>query len=202
MSKKDKLGLDKVINRFNKEFEKTSAQFNKIVSDAFKQLESLQSQVQDPIKKVMEDLDKLRDREMNRFQSEFDKRLNEFHDLQSQLLEKIGMEQAKPAPKKTAKAKPAKKAPTKAAPKKAAAKKTPAKKSPTKKAASQTTSGAKLSDLNGVGPATVKKLNEAGITDVSQLAKPSPKDKKALESFSKTKGFDTWQEQATKLIKA
>lgn len=197
MSKKDKLGLDKVINRFNKEFEKTSSQFNKIVSDAFKQLESLQSQVQDPIKKVMEDLDKLRDREMNRFQSEFDKRLNEFHDLQSQLLEKIGVEQAKSAPKKTVKAKPAK-----ASPKKSTAKKAPAKKSPAKKATTQATTGAKLSDLNGVGPATVKKLNEAGITSVSQLANPSAKDKKTLESFTKTKGFDTWQEQANKLIKA
>ena len=73
MSKKDKLGLDTVINRFNKEFEKTSSQFNKLVSDAFKQLETLQSQVQDPIKKIMEDLDKLRDKEMNKFQSELDK---------------------------------------------------------------------------------------------------------------------------------
>ena len=54
MSKKDKLGFDKVINKFNKEFEKTSSQFNKFVSDAFQQLETLQSQVQDPIKKMVQ----------------------------------------------------------------------------------------------------------------------------------------------------
>ena len=194
MSKKDKLGLDKVINRFNKEFDKTSSQFNKIVSDAFKQLESLQTQVQDPIKKVMEDLDKLRDREMNRFQSEFDKRLSEFQELQNQLLDKIGVEQAKPAPKKT---KASNKSAAKAAAKKAPAKKTPAKKAPAK---AQAKTSAKLSDLKGVGPATVKKLNDAGITELKQLAKPSQKEKKIIDTFSKTKGFDTWQDQANTLI--
>ena len=210
MSKKDKLGLDKVVSRFNKEFEKTSSQFNKLVGDAFKQLETLQSQVQDPIKKIMEDLDKLRDREMNRFQSEFDKRLKEFHELQTQLLEKIGVEQPKPAPKKTVK--PTPKKATKAAPKsipktkqpaKSVAKKTTAKKTPVKKNSSaKTASKAKIADINGVGPATVKKLSEAGIKDLSQIAKPSAQEKKTLETFNKVKGFSSWQEQATKLIQA
>ncbi len=204
MSKKDKLGLDKVINRFNKEFEKTSSQFNKLVGDAFKQLESLQSQVQDPIKKMMEDLDKLRDREMNRFQSEFEKRLNEFHDLQAQLLEKIGLEQPKPAPKKTAKT-PTKKTSTKVAAKPKATTKTTvkAKTAAKPKAAPKTLAAkAKIADINGVGPATVKKLKEAGITEISQIAKPTQQEKKALEAFNKVKGFASWQEQAEKLIKA
>lgn len=211
MSKKDKLGLDKVINLFNKEFEKTSTQFNKLVSDAFKQLETLQSQVQDPIKKIMEDLDKLRDKEMNRFQSELDKRLTEFHDLQSQLLEKLGIEQAKPAPKKTVKA-PSKKASPKAkstttkttakkpATKKPATKKTVAKKPTTPKSSTpRTKAKPKISDISGIGPATVKKLTEAGIKDISQIAKPTQQEKKTLEAFNKVKGFSSWQEQATKL---
>tara|TARA_R110001599_G_scaffold96004_1_gene248645 strand:+ start:2792 stop:3400 length:609 start_codon:yes stop_codon:yes gene_type:complete len=202
MSKKDKLGLDKVVSLFNKEFEKTSSQFNKLVSDAFKQLETLQSQVQDPIKKIMEDLDKLRDKEMNRFQSELDKRLNEFHELQSQLLEKLGIEQAKPAPKKTVKA-ASKKAAPKAKPtaKKAAAKK-PAAKKPVTQKPSVSKAKAKISDINGVGPATVKKLTEAGIKEISQIAKPTPQEKKTLEAFNKVKGFSSWQEQATKLAQS
>tara|TARA_R110001592_G_scaffold59905_3_gene182033 strand:- start:45740 stop:46315 length:576 start_codon:yes stop_codon:yes gene_type:complete len=191
MSKKDKLGLDKVINRFNKEFEKTSSHFNKLVSDAFKQLDTLQSQVQEPIKKIMEDLDKLRDREMNRFQSEFDKRLSEFHELQTQLLEKIGVEQAKPAPKKTVKTPAKKTTPKTAAKPKAAAKQKP-------KAAPK----AKIADINGVGPATVKKLKEAGITEISQIVKPTQQEKKTLEAFNKVKGFSSWQEQASKLVKS
>lgn len=211
MSKKDKLGLDKVISRFNKEFEKTSSQFNKLVSDAFKQLESLQTQVQDPIKKIMEDLDKLRDREMNRFQAEFDKRLSEFHTLQTQLLEKIGVEQPKPAAKKAAKttskkttAKPAAKA--KATPKAESKAKAPAKPKATTKAtpkkAPKVTATAKIADINGIGPATVKKLAEAGIKELSQIAKPSAQEKKVLDTFSKVKGFSSWQEQASKLTQA
>jgi predicted flap endonuclease-1-like 5' DNA nuclease len=212
MSKKDKLGLDKVINRFNKEFEKTSSHFNKLVSDAFKQLDTLQSQVQEPIKKIMEDLDKLRDREMNRFQSEFDKRFSEFHELQSQLLEKIGVDQPKPAAKKSVKAPVKKMAPksktvSKPSPKKAPAKKAPIKKIATPKAVTseqtliKAAPKAKIADIVGIGTATLKKLKEAGISEMSQIAKPNQQEKKTLETFNKVKGFATWQEQANKLLK-
>jgi predicted flap endonuclease-1-like 5' DNA nuclease len=143
---------------------------------------------------------------MNRFQSEFDKRLKEFHELQTQLLEKIGVEQPKPAPKKSVKTTP-KKA-TKATPKtkqaaKPVAKKTTAKKAPAKKTTpTKTVSKAKIADINGVGPATVKKLSEAGIKELSQIANPSAQEKKTLEAFNKVKGFSSWQEQANKLIQA
>lgn len=189
MSKKDKLGLDKIVNRFNKEFEKTSSQFNKLVNDAFKQFESLQNQVQDPIKKIMDDLDKLRDKEMNRFQSELDKRMSEFQSLQSQLLEKLGIDKATPAPKKAPKS-AAKSTPKKSAP--VTAKTTPA---PAKTAAKP-----KISDIKGIGPATLKKLKESGIIEVSQVAKPNQEERKTLESFNKVRGFETWQDQATKLL--
>ncbi|MDX1452716.1 MAG: hypothetical protein R3183_09180 [Oleiphilaceae bacterium] len=242
MSKKDKLGLDKVVTRINKEFEKTSSQFDKLVSDAFKQLDNLQSQIHEPIKKIMEDMDKIRDREVSRFQSEFDKRMKEFSELQSQLLDKLGMENKKKGAtptkttatkksstttktsakkttaKKTAAKKPAtaksttrkpaakkpaaKKAP--AAKKPAAAKKAPAAKKPTAaKPATKPTAKAsnELTKLAGVGPALAKRLNDAGITTLKQIANPSDSDKKALEAFSKTKGFATWQPKAQELSK-
>ncbi len=234
MTSKDKFGLDKVLNRFHKEFEKSSDHFNQLINDAFSQLDSLQSQVQEPIKKVVEDLDKLRDKEMNRFQKEFDKRLEEFQALQSQLLDKIGVEsktsakKAAPAKKATTakKAAPAKKAATakKAAPAKKAAtakKAAPAKKAatakkaapakraatakkaaPAKKAAIAKKEALALTSLNGVGPSLEKRLKEAGITTLKQLAKPTAKDKKALEAFSKVRGSDTWQKQAVELSKA
>ncbi|WP_197481313.1 helix-hairpin-helix domain-containing protein, partial [Oleiphilus sp. HI0086] len=71
-----------------------------------------------------------------------------------------------------------------------------------KKAAPATKSPLKLTALNGVGPALEKKLIAAGITSIEQLAKPSAKDKKALEEFSKVRGSDTWQKQAAELNKA
>lgn len=240
MSKKDKLGLDKVVTRINKEFEKTSDQFDKLVSDAFKQLDNLQSQIHEPIKKIMEDMDKIRDREITRFQSEFDKRMKEFGELQSQLLDKLGIEgkkanattarktsstaakttttkkavakkpaakkpvAKKPATKKPAAKKPAaKKAPSKtAAPKAPAANaKAPAKNTVKKPAARATKSagGNELTKLTGVGPALAKRLNDAGITSLKQIANPSEGDKKALDSFSKIKGFDSWQSKAKEL---
>lgn len=139
MSKKEKLGLDKVVNLINKEFEKTSSQFDKLISDAFKQLDSLQAQIHEPIKKVIDDMEIIREREVKRFQSEFDKRITEFNDLQSQLLEKIGIESKKPTAKDVTKKKAIPKAPAKkAAVKKPAAKKPAAKKPATKTAAKST----------------------------------------------------------------
>jgi len=275
MSNKDKLGLDRIVNRINKEFEKTSDQFDKLVSDAFKQLDNLQSQIHEPIKKIMEDMDKIRDREITRFQSEFDKRMQEFSDLQAQLLDKLGMESKKSSPKANTSAvkrstpsttRPAKAA-TKTKPatrKKPAAKKAPAKKAPARKpatkAATKTTAkstaktnkstttapktavskakarpapvkktgatkktaapktatktaakktqaakastGSKaneLTKLNGVGPALAKRLNDAGIKSLKQIANPSDADKKTLAEFGKVKGYTSWQDKAKEL---
>ena len=103
MAKNDKLGIDKIINRINQEFEKTSSQVEKLVSDAQKHFDSLQGQIQDPIKKLMEDIDAIRERETKRFHSEFDRRVEELSELQNNLLEKIGVSdklRKKPAAKK------------------------------------------------------------------------------------------------------
>lgn len=222
MAKNDKLGIDKIINRINQEFEKTSSQFDKLVSDALKQFDSLQSQVQDPIKKLMDDMDKIRDRELKRFHSEFDRRVEEFTELQNSILEKLGMSTKKEPPKKTVKptvkttapkkapkaapkkavkkpatAKVAKSAATtKATPKKATPKKATAKKAPAQKAVKDTD----LTKLAGVGPAMAKKLNEAGINSLKQVSAPTEDDKKVLSDFAKVKGFESWEKTAKELI--
>jgi predicted flap endonuclease-1-like 5' DNA nuclease len=272
MSKKDKLSLDNVVSRINKEIESTSKQFDKMMNEAFRQLDTLQSQLHAPIKKIIEDVDKIRDREVNRIQTEFDKRIKEFSDLQEQLLEKVGVEKSKlnkavskvkkpvakkttttPAAKKPAAKKPAAKKPTvtpaakKPAAKKPAAKKptaTPAAKKPAAKKPAVTSAAKKpaakkptvtpvakkpaakkpkatpaakkpaakkpattataksenLTKITGLGPATAKKLKEAGITSFAQIATPNTKEKAELEKFSKLKGYATWANEAKKLI--
>jgi predicted flap endonuclease-1-like 5' DNA nuclease len=244
MSKKDKLSLDNVVSRINKEIESTSKQFDKMMNEAFRQLDTLQSQLHAPIKKIIEDVDKIRDREVNRIQTEFDKRIKEFSDLQEQLLEKVGVEKSKlnkavskvkkpvakktttaPAAKKPAAKKPAAKKPTvtpaakKPAAKKPAAKKptatpaakkpaakkptaTPAAKKPAAKkpATTATAKSENLTKITGLGPATAKKLKEAGITSFAQIATPNTKEKAELEKFSKLKGYATWANEAKKLI--
>lgn len=90
---------------------------------------------------------------------------------------------AKPKTAAKAKAKPAAKAeeaaPAKAAPKAAAkAEKPAAKAAPKAKAASNDD----LTQLNGVGPAYAKKLNEAGVTSFAQVAGWKAADLDALDA--------------------
>ena len=75
----------------------------------------------------------------------------------------------------------------------------------TKPAAKKSAPAAKKTDaltqLPGVGPAMAKRLNEAGITSLNQLANPDEKDKKALESFSSMKSYSDWVSKAKELVK-
>jgi predicted flap endonuclease-1-like 5' DNA nuclease len=173
---------------------------------------------------------------MKRFHEEFERRLNEFHELQSNILERLGVaskeagdevkkltdeasQQARTAARKTAPTKPkakastSTKAPAKA---KAAAKSKPATKSAAKKPAAKTgkaaarkTSGAKAakpvnkSDLTlvkGIGPATAKKMKDAGITSIDQIANPSAEDQEKLKAFSNVKGYSQFTVEAKKII--
>lgn len=198
MAKKEKLGVDKIVKRVNKEFEKTSGQIETLISDALKQLDNLQNQIQEPIRKILDEMDRLREREFARFQEEFDRRVQEFQNLQNNLLERVGIsakgKRQKPG-SETGKSAPsgARKGAAPAPAKKAAAK---AKAPAPAKAAPQP----KLSDIKGVGPATIKKMNAMGIDSVKQVANPTPEEKKKLDEFSSMKGYDTWQSQARKLL--
>lgn len=210
MAKKAKPSVDKIVKKVNKEFEKTSAQIEGLINDALKQFDNLQNQVQEPVRKLLKDMDELRDREMKRFNDEFERRMNEFHELQSALLERLGIasketgksvsksgestskasgtKKAAPA-KKTAAAKPAAKKTSTAKPKAAAPKKSakPADKSD-------------LTRVKGIGPATAKKMKEAGITSIEQIANPIDADKQKLEAFKSLKGFSELSAEAKKVL--
>ncbi|MDU0355541.1 hypothetical protein RS130_18045 [Paraglaciecola aquimarina] len=47
---------------------------------------------------------------------------------------------------------------------------------------------------------TQKKLAEAGITTLAQIANPPAPVKTALKQFEKVRGYNTWQAQAKKLL--
>lgn len=228
MAKKEKMGVDKIVKRVNKEFEKTSSQIETLLSDALRQLDTLQNQIQEPLRKLVDDMERIREREMKRFQDEFDRRMSEFHELQQTVLDKLGLAGARdktsaPASKATKpstsaatakpaapKAKPATKAATKTAkapakskaaaakPASTASKTAAAKKAPAPKKTTVNTSN--LGQIKGLGPATAKKMKEAGITSIEQIANPSAEEKKKLEVFSSMKGYETWQAQARKLL--
>ncbi|WP_286816799.1 helix-hairpin-helix domain-containing protein [Marinobacter sp. UBA3607] len=204
MAKKAKPSVDKIVKKVNKEFEKTSAQIEGLISDALQQFDHLQHQIQDPVRKLLKDMDELRDREMKRFNEEFERRMNEFHELQATLLERVGIaskEARKAADETASKAKSAAKSATgsKPAAKKAPAKKPAARKTATPKAA-KPADKSDLTRVKGIGPATAKKMKEAGITSIEQIANPSAEDKQKLEAFKSMKGYSQLTAEAKKLL--
>ncbi len=196
MAKKAKPSVDKIVKKVNKEFEKTSSQIEGLINDALKQFDSLQHQIQDPVRKLLKEVDELREREMKRFNEEFERRLGEFHELQNNILERLGVAsngEVKDTPK--AKAAPApKKAPS--------AKKATVSKSKPKPAtkAKKPVNKSDLTLIKGIGPATAKKMKEAGITSIDQIANPSAADKEKLKAFSSVKGFSQFSAEAKKII--
>ena len=116
----------------------------------------------------------------------------------------------KAEPKKAAAKKAEKKAePKKAAPKKAEAKaeapkKADAKTAAPKKAAAKSDKGDDLSQINGVGPVIVKKLNKAGVTTFAQIAAWTAADVTDMDEKLAFKGRierEDWIAQAKKLAK-
>ncbi|MET4024810.1 putative flap endonuclease-1-like 5' DNA nuclease [Marinobacter sp. MBR-99] len=221
MAKKAKPSVDKIVKKVNKEFEKTTAQIETLINDALKQFDHLQHQVQDPVRKLLKEMDELREREVKRFNEEFERRMNEFHELQSSLLDKLGIaakesgkdvkkaadttaKKATIAAKKATSAKPAAKKPAVKKPAASKAKPAAAKKPAAKKpVAAKTAKPADKSDLTrikGIGPATAKKMKDAGITSIDQIANPSDADKQKLEAFKSIKGFSELSAEAKKVI--
>jgi len=141
---------------------------------------------------------------MKRFNEEFERRMNEFHELQATLLERVGIaskEARKAADETASKAKSAAKSATgsKPAAKKAPAKKPAARKAATPKAA-KPADKSDLTRVKGIGPATAKKMKEAGITSIEQIANPSAEDKQKLEAFKSMKGYSQLTAEAKKVL--
>ena len=213
MAKKENpKNVEKIVKKVNKKFTKTTSQIESLFNDAMKQLGNLQTQIKEPVHKLRKDIDELRDREMKRFNEEFERRLQDFQEVQNNLLAYLGLGQANedkpdskkpalPTPVESKKTKAPKKAKVKAAePTKAAAKapaKAPAK---TKAKATQLADPSDLTRIKGIGPATQKKMKEAGLTTIGQIAYPSAEDQEKLKAFAGIKGFDQLTAEAQKIV--
>jgi predicted flap endonuclease-1-like 5' DNA nuclease len=237
MAKKEKpKNVEKIVKKVNKKFTKTTSHIESLFSDALKQFDKLQTQIKQPVHKLRKDIDELRDREMKRFNDEFERRLQEFQEMQNSLLERLGIGHTDedepdnkrpvlptPAVPKKKKAKPAagllaasESVPSKStAPKKIKAKAALSPASASAKAPieapaqapaeskAKTTRLADPSDLTrvkGIGPATQKKMKEAGLTTVGQIAYPSAEDQEKLKAFASIKNFDQLAAEAKKIV--
>lgn len=212
MAKKEKpKNVEKIVKKVNKKFAKTTSHIESLFSDALKQFGNLQTQIKQPVHKLRKDIDELRDREMKRFNDEFERRLQEFQEMQNSLLERLGIGHAdedKPDNKKPALPTPAvpkkKKAksesvvPSESAPSKSKAPaQAPAK---TKAKSTQLADPSDLTRVKGIGPATQKKMKEAGLNTIGQIAYPSAEDQEKLKAFTSIKGFDQLAAEAKKIV--
>lgn len=56
-----------------------------------------------------------------------------------------------------------------------------------------------LTLVKGIGPATAKKMKDAGITSIDQIANPSAEDQEKLKAFSNVKGYSEFTAEAKKI---
>lgn len=197
MAKKAKPSVDKIVKKVNKEFEKTSSQIEGLINDALRQFDSLQSQIEEPVRKLLKDVKELREREMKRFHEEFDRRLTELQDFQKTILERLGIaakDEESGTKQISAPAEPV------AQPAPEPARKPARKKAGKSRAVSKTPDMSDLTRIKGIGPVTAKKMKEAGITSIKQIAYPSDEDREKLKAFKSLKGYSQLTEEARKLL--
>lgn len=210
MAKKDKPSVDKIVKNVRKEFEKTTSQVEGMLSEAMKRFN-------EEVDRRMKELHELQDSLLERFGK---KRSEEQQQGSGKsgtttATAKPGAAKAKTAAKSSAKAKStaskaadSKPAAKPAAKAKSAARKPAASKSPAAKPAAARSKTAKpaaidksdLKQVKGIGPATEKKMKEAGITSIEQIANPSEADREKLKSFAKVRGSESWTAEAKKLL--
>ena len=173
MGKKNKLGISTLVERVEQ-----------LVNDALKRIDTLQNQVNDLREQVMERAG--------------------FADKPAEKSKRPTTPASKPTGKTGGDSSSAKSGNTSGTTQKASQSGNSGQKSSgQKRSTGSKTSGAKKDDLtriNGIGPATAKKMEAKGITSIKQLANPSADDQKKLDEFRKLKSFSSWQAEAKKLV--
>lgn len=127
-----KKNIDKIGDRVSEELHRATEQIQTVVNDFYQQAEGIQKQISDPVKKLIKDIEDVRDKELKRVQDEYQRVIGEIGTLQAQVLEKLGLADKLGATSRSGKknAAPAKKAVRKAT---SVSKAKPRKKSPEKK---------------------------------------------------------------------
>lgn len=206
MAKKEKPSVDKIVKRVSKEFEKTSDRVEGMVSEAMKRFN-------DEVDRRLKELHDLQESLMERFgvaPTKKDAKAAKSGTTTATAKKSTGGNGKAAASKsKTATRKPAA---SKPAAKSAASQSSTAKATTRAKAgATKGTASGKaaktapldksdLKKVKGIGPATEKKMKEAGITTIDQIANPSAEDQEKLKSFAKVRGSDSWTAEAKKLL--
>lgn len=136
-------------------------------------------------KKIIKKIEKKYKQESQLLKREFNETLSKLHELQEKMMDSLPS-----AGELTQKLK------INQANRKAAAEP----KAPQAKKVSTPKAKSELAAIKGIGPVTLKKLEQAGITSLEDLANTPANKEEALKSFEKVKGFETWAQQAKELL--
>lgn len=186
-----------LLKDINKKVTSTKKDLQKQVDDLTSQINELREEATKPATKWLKKIEKQYQKQLNKQQKEFEERAEALLETKNKLvgqledaLSKLPLaDKIMPAPKT-----PAQKA--KATVKKAATTAKAKASTATKKASGAAKSG--ISQMKGVGPATVKKLNAAGFNSLEDIVN-APAEK--LAEFKSVRGSDSWVEQAKELLK-
>jgi predicted flap endonuclease-1-like 5' DNA nuclease len=186
-----------LLKDINKKVTSTKKDLQKQVDELTAQVNELREEATKPASKWLKKIEKQYQKQFNKQQKEFEERAEALLETKNKLVGQLEDALSKlpladkiiPAPKT-----PAQKA--KATVKKA----TTTAKAKATTAAKKATGAAKsnISQIKGVGPATVKKLNDAGFNSLEDLANASAEK---LAQFKSVRGSDTWVAQAKELLK-
>lgn len=182
-----------LLKDINKKVASTKKDLQKQVDELTAQVNELREEATKPASKWLKKIEKQYQKQLSKQQKEFEDRAEALLEAKNKLvgqledaLSKLPLaDKIMPAPKT-----PAQKA--KATVKKAATTVTTATKAASGAAKSS------VAQLKGVGPATVKKLNAAGINSLEDIANASAEK---LAEFKSVRGSDSWVSQAKDLLK-
>lgn len=178
------------LKEMNQKLKSSQKDLQKQVDELTKQLKKVKKEASAPAVDLSKSLEKKYKKQLESLRAEFDERIDQLHDMQHKVVEHLPPEVAEKLglkkPTVTQRAKRATKAAASSIRKTAAKANNQAKK--------------ELAALKGVGPATLKKLQEAGITDLKHLTNPTKEQESALASFKNIRGSSSWKQQAQDLL--
>lgn len=186
-----------LLKDINKKVASTKKDLQKQVDELTAQVNELREEATKPASKWLKKIEKQYQKQLSKQQKEFEDRAEALLEAKNKLvgqledaLSKLPLaDKIMPAPKT-----PAQKA--KATVKKAAT--TAKAKATTATKAASGAAKSSVAQLKGVGPATVKKLNAAGINSLEDIANASAEK---LAEFKSVRGSDSWVSQAKDLLK-
>ncbi|MFT5676288.1 MAG: putative flap endonuclease-1-like 5' DNA nuclease [Paraglaciecola sp.] len=189
--KSDKSKGDSILEEINAKLKSSQKDLQKQVDHLTSQVKTLSKEPGKTARKLLKTIEKEYHKKVAQLQNDLDKRMVSVMKVQDKVIAQLPTELAEKLHLKASSAAKTPKTTAVKVKKQAAAKPKIAPKAPKKPT---------MISINGIGPVTLKKLTEAGITSLDDLANTPKSKTEALKQFEKTKGFSNWKKEAQALL--